>query len=219
MAFTNSGGCVGAPTTTGVVPLTLFIRAKTSDNTSIQGAINYCNITLNERRTVFFRGDITSPNKSTDAYAQFAGFSHTRSDGLASDYTINEWHVVALRHAQSGVSTNNVSRDDTAHTVVTSSDGIGTVQGNRINLGADVVNTTLQSTLAGPYCSGAMWSAELGADEMVSLFRGFSPRRIRPQNLLWYAPCIREMIEIARGNAMTDTGTHTVEDHPRSYGT
>lgn len=217
MAFKNSGGFVGGAAPPGLVPHTLFIRAQTSNNTSIQGAISYYGAVANERRAVLFRGDLASP-KTVDAYAQFGAFTHVRADGLGSDYAINVWHALAERHTFPGTSTTNVSLNETAHTTVISSDFVGTTQGNRVGLGADVSQGVVQSTLVGPYCSAAVWNVDLSAAEQLSLFKGFSPRRIRPQSLLWYAPCVREMVEIRGSNALTDTGARTVEAHPRAYG-
>jgi hypothetical protein len=63
----------------------------------------------------------------------------------------------------------------------------------------------------------AMWTAELTADEIASLEQGFKPFRVRPQNLLYYIPLVRDVADFRSGIALTPTDTPTVADHPRVY--
>lgn len=67
-------------------------------------------------------------------------------------------------------------------------------------------------------CEAAVWNVVLTADELASLNVGFSPRRIRPQSLRFYAPMRRDVIDIVGGVSLTPTGTVSVSSHLRSYG-
>lgn len=71
----------------------------------------------------------------------------------------------------------------------------------------------------GKLAAWALYEAQLTADEMISLARGFSPRRVRPQSLRKYMPLVREPIAWVNtsGVAPSVSGTSTVS-HPRSYG-
>lgn len=62
-----------------------------------------------------------------------------------------------------------------------------------------------------------IWSAALTQDEIVSLSRGVSPYKIRPQSLVFYTPLIRDVIDLRGGLGITNTNGVTVADHPRVY--
>lgn len=67
--------------------------------------------------------------------------------------------------------------------------------------------------------SFAFWNAELTDAEMASLEAGFSPRRIRPQNLRFYWPALRSNGEWVGGVQLDILGTEpSVTDHQRTYG-
>ncbi|MCB1934084.1 MAG: hypothetical protein KDI45_16665 [Candidatus Accumulibacter sp.] len=68
---------------------------------------------------------------------------------------------------------------------------------------------------AGDIAEAALWAAALTAEEVAALANGVSPQRIRPQIIQFYAPLIRETIEL-RGVAITSSGT-TSTDHPMVY--
>lgn len=59
------------------------------------------------------------------------------------------------------------------------------------------------------------WNALLTSAEISSLAKGVSPLKIRPQNLILYAPLIRNLIDL-KGSTLTATGT-TISDHPSVY--
>jgi len=63
----------------------------------------------------------------------------------------------------------------------------------------------------------AVWNTNLTAAEITSLSKGFSPRRIRPQSLVWYSPLIRNLQDLRGGVSITNNNTATVAVHPRVY--
>lgn len=69
----------------------------------------------------------------------------------------------------------------------------------------------------GAGAEAAIWSVALTAAEIASLAKGFSPRRIRPQSLVFYAPLIRNLQDVRRGLALTPVNGPTVVAHPRCY--
>lgn len=70
--------------------------------------------------------------------------------------------------------------------------------------------------MSGRIAEPAIWNVALTAAEITSLVRGVSPLLIRPSALIFYAPLIRELIDVRGGATLTATGT-TVVDHPRMY--
>jgi hypothetical protein len=79
------------------------------------------------------------------------------------------------------------------------------------------------SSVVGSYFTGdishaAIWSAALSVDELKSLAVGFSPRRIRPQSLVFYAPLIRDVYDYKGGATITLTGAATVADEGHTFG-
>jgi hypothetical protein len=62
-----------------------------------------------------------------------------------------------------------------------------------------------------------VWSVVLTDDEIVSLAKGFSPRKVRPQSLRAYFPMRRDLNELRSGLAVTNGNTATVANHPRVY--
>jgi hypothetical protein len=63
----------------------------------------------------------------------------------------------------------------------------------------------------------AIWNVGLSADDALSLGKGFSPRRVRPQNLVFYAPIVRDIFDWKGGATISVTGTTAGAD-TRAYG-
>lgn len=61
-----------------------------------------------------------------------------------------------------------------------------------------------------------IWDTVLTDDEFASLHAGTSPLSIRPQNLLYYWPGVRDLVDFV-GPIPTTAGTLTPTDHPRIY--
>lgn len=62
----------------------------------------------------------------------------------------------------------------------------------------------------------AIWSTALKSEEITSLYKQFSPHRIRPQNLEFFAPLIRDLQDRCGGLIITNNSA-TVANHPRIY--
>lgn len=73
------------------------------------------------------------------------------------------------------------------------------------------------SCAAASVAMAAGWSVALDANEIASLSKGFSPRRIRPQSLKFYISAIRDVTEIIQSLGFSVAGG-SVADHPRCYG-
>ena len=62
-----------------------------------------------------------------------------------------------------------------------------------------------------------VWNVALTAAEIASLAKGMTPDKIRPQNLVFYAPLVRNLIDQKGGLALTNNNGATVANHPRVY--
>ena len=62
-----------------------------------------------------------------------------------------------------------------------------------------------------------IWSAALTAAEIASLAKGMTPDKIRPQNLVFYAPLVRDLNDQKGGLTITNNTGATVANHPRVY--
>lgn len=78
-------------------------------------------------------------------------------------------------------------------------------------------NSSFGFFMNGMIADVGIWSAALSADEITSLWRGVSPSLVRPQSLVFYAPLIRDLVDVRGGLAITNTNAATVADHPRVY--
>jgi hypothetical protein len=88
---------------------------------------------------------------------------------------------------------------------------------NRLTIGARL-NTGVPGTfLDGSIAEVGIWNAALTADEVASLAQGMTCDKVRPQSLIFYAPLVRDLIDAARGRAITNNNGATVDNHPRVY--
>jgi len=62
-----------------------------------------------------------------------------------------------------------------------------------------------------------IWNAALTADEIASLAAGMTCDKVRPQSLVFYAPLVRDLVDVKGGLTITNNNTATVANHPRVY--
>lgn len=82
---------------------------------------------------------------------------------------------------------------------------------------AQRANTADDQDLDGRIADAAIWNAALTDAEIVSLYRGFNPQRIRPQSLQMNVRMVRNILDTKNGASITNVGTATVTAHPRVY--
>jgi len=68
---------------------------------------------------------------------------------------------------------------------------------------------------AGRVAELAIWTSRLTADQIASLSKGFAPPKVLKPD--FYAPIVREMIDVTNKYTFTTVGTPTAESHPRIY--
>jgi hypothetical protein len=71
--------------------------------------------------------------------------------------------------------------------------------------------------VTGDIAEVGIWNAALTAAEIASLAKGMSCDKVRPQNLVFYAPLVRDLIDARGGLTITNNNGATVANHPRVY--
>lgn len=76
-------------------------------------------------------------------------------------------------------------------------------------------NGTYGQGMDGRIAEAAIWNVALTDSEVYALSRGYSARLVRPSNLVFYVPMIRDVLDFARARVMTASGSPAVIEHPR----
>ncbi len=209
MAFNLNGSnqylsTASAPAT--AAPLTIACMARPSaTGTSAYLAIG--NTTTGDR----FQIALNVSSSGVAAQTVAGGSTNTATAGAVPP--TNSWlHAAGVFSA----SNNRVAYLDgvagTANTASSTPSGINSLYVGARNSGGGI----------GLYFNGAIaevgvWSAALNADEILSLSRGITCDKVRPQSLVFYAPLIRNLQDVRGGLTITNNNTATVANHPRVY--
>jgi hypothetical protein len=87
---------------------------------------------------------------------------------------------------------------------------------NRILIGANWFGA-LQNYANAIIAEVGIWNVALTAAEVASLAKGVTCNKIRPQNLVFYAPLIRNLQDTKGGRIITPVNSPIVAAHPRVY--
>ena len=142
------------------------------------------------------------------------GGTATTINAFGSSATANEWTHLA------GVFTSSSSRSVYAGGAVqgTVTTTISSIQPFvRTTVAADVDGAAIGTHWGGLIAEVGVWSVALTADEIASLGKGVSCDQVRPQSLVFYAPLIRNIGDMARNIALSNVNTATAANHPRVY--
>ena len=122
--------------------------------------------------------------------------------------SIGEW-----RH-QAVVFTSSTSR--TVYREGVASTSINTTTRNTSGLSLLRIGAP-NNSLDGKIAEFAMWNVALTAAEIASLAKGFSPRKVRPQSLKFYAPLRRDLSDLSANLSLTNNTNCAAAQHPRLY--
>jgi hypothetical protein len=138
------------------------------------------------------------------------GFSQVSiSAGLAA----NTWHHACA--VESATNSRVVYANGTAGSASTGTRSPASV--DEMYVGIDRLNNSFSFPMTGRVAEVGVWSAALTAAEVRSLSQGVACRLVRPQSLVFYAPLIRSLQDLARNATITNGNSATVEVHPRIY--
>jgi hypothetical protein len=198
------------PTPVQNEPFTLVGRFITSDTTTDRYPLNLTNTTNTD--AFFVRHDGRSPSaagagKLTGSYAEAtATVSRTANAYFSMGHVAisNSSRKVFFKQGGATVTnSNNTNINDSAQTLL-------------IAIGV-IARATPVNYWPGDIAEVALWSTDLTDLEVESYLIGFSPRRIRPQSLVFYAPMIRNLQDLRGALTITNNKSATVAAHPRVY--
>ena len=137
------------------------------------------------------------------------------SGSIGSPPALNTWYHVAgvYENATSRKAYINGSNESAAN------DNGNSITPSGVNLliiGARY-NTVIGGYFPGDMAEVGIWNAALTAAEIASLAKGMTCDKIRPQNLVFYAPLVRNLIDQKGGLTITNNNGATVSTHPRVY--
>lgn len=218
MAYTFNGTSQylnGASAPASAMPLTLacWLRQPTVSSGVFQMIFQINNNAQATTTTGTYRIFLPTNNSILRA-SQATNGTAANSDSAANAMSANTWAHCA------GVFASTTSRTGYVNGVAstTNTTSLAAPSVATLNIGAAVINTNSASTfLAGDACEVGVWSVALTADEIASLAKGVACEYIRPQSLVFYAPLVRNLVDVARGITLTNVNTATVTDNPRVY--
>jgi hypothetical protein len=129
----------------------------------------------------------------------------------------NQWTHVSASWDQSdgGRIYINGGADGTAATSGTIN--VGTTHSQTIGARVVFSGSAFDRHFAGRVAVFAIYSVVLTAAEIASLAKGMTCDKIRPQNLVFYAPLVRDLIDQKGGLTITNNNAATVAAHTRVY--
>jgi hypothetical protein len=86
-----------------------------------------------------------------------------------------------------------------------------------VTIGARFQNSAVGAYFEGDLADVGIWNVALTADEIASLAKGVACNLVRPQSLVFYAPLVRDLIDVRGGRTITNNNGATVVNHPRIY--
>jgi hypothetical protein len=200
----------------GAVPMTLACWFNTNTGSNGSGALMACGVASGTHRNQI---QTTAQAGGTQTIlANAIGASGVAGSTTESTASNSSWAHAA------GVFASLTSR--TAYL-----NGVAAIQGtadcgsqnqaDSIVIGARWA-TTLGFFYEGTVAEAGIWNVALTNDEIASLADGFTCDRVRPQSLVFYAPLIRDLHDIARGLTISNTNASNNRSasafpHPRVY--
>lgn len=216
MAYTFNGSSqyISATHPVADVPLTLACWFKSNSATG-QGLVNISSLGGNNYRVQLQANLAAKPLRATQQGLNSSNSAATGTAESTTGYTAGDW-----AHAC------GVFASITSRTVYLNGDGSATdtTQITTSSAAIDRLWIGANSNSAGPalYCDGSIaevgvWNVALTAAEVAILATGASPTLVRPQSLVFYAPLIRDLVDLRGGLSLTNNNTATASDHSRVY--
>lgn len=144
-----------------------------------------------------------------------SGVTASSSFTNASAWTPGVWAhacaVFAATNSRSIYINGTLSASDTATNLLAGAD--------RVVIGMRIASGSPGAYFSGVLAEAAVWNVALSAPEIASLAAGFKPNRVRPQNLVFYAPLWGDASPEPNvgGTSVTLTNAPAKSDHPRIY--
>ena len=179
----------------------------------------------NSRECLVFLGN----NSNSPAGALWQLSLRSSTDSPANVLVAGEFSGSAYQQAAAGTPTNDVWSHGAAvfisdtericylnASATTNTTSNGTANANRLCIGA-VGRDSRAEFANSKIAEVGIWNAALTAAEIASLAKGMTCDKVRPQNLVFYAPLVRDLNDQKGGLTITNNGGATVAAHPRVY--
>jgi hypothetical protein len=194
-----------------ILPITMACWFNSTSDTSSQTLISMANSTgaFGGARLIAEGSQAGDPIRADYTNSGGSGFART-----TSGYTANKWH-----HA-CGVYTSTSSRSaylDGGSSATDTSFISPQFESNALTIAGRFNNGTIGLFAVGRIAEVGIWNAALTAAEVASLAKGMTCDKVRPQNLVFYAPLVRVLIDQKGGRTITNNNGATVANHPRVY--
>lgn len=184
-------------------PMTISIWAKPTASNTAAISVGVSGGTHRNQLTVagsnFWSATQVGSTTTANANGTSAAINNTRNIcGVFNSSTSRNIYVDGVLE---GSNTQNIGTQNAADSIII---------GSRYN-------TTLGSYYSGWIAEVGIWNAALTAAEVASLAKGMACDKIRLQNLVFYAPLVRDLVDQKNGRAITNNNSATVANHPRIY--
>lgn len=145
----------------------------------------------------------------TTALRGYISSGGTADFAATANYTVGTWHHACVVFASNTSRTIYMDAANSAtNTTNLSISGL-----NQFWIGTAAGSTNFDGDLA----DVGVWTTDLTLGEITSLAKGMPCNSVRPSSLSFYAPLVRDLIDIRGGVTITNNNTATVAAHPRIY--
>lgn len=213
MAFSFNGtnqflSVASAPVT--AAPLTISLWFYTTTTAKAIGMATICDSVGDTG----FRVSGQIPNSTS--YVQVAALNTINNFGLANstaNYSANAWQHSCAVFASSTSRTSYLNGGNAG----TNTTSVTPASVTQFLIGVNRSFSTYSNYFVGRIADVGVWNAALTAAEVASLAARAACSKVRPASLIFYAPLIRDLVDIKGGRAITNNNAATVGDHPRIY--
>lgn len=187
--------------------MSIWFRA--SNTTSTKALLTLTNTAGTDYFTLYASGAITGDPVSAFIGAQGGQYFNINT---TSGYSANTWtHACYVGSSSTSHKVFINGGSSSTSSTLSSPTGLN-------NLGIAAFLTFSTEYFDGDLAEAAIWSAALSDSEVLSLASGMSATLIRPQNLKFYAPLIRNINDLRNGVSLTNSNSATVANHVKVYG-
>lgn len=177
--------------------------------------------TLTAARTLVCLGSSGSANQFVEIAATSSGVvARSETGGVVATATSTTSPATGTWHHAAGVFASSTDRRayiDGGSKGTDTTSNAWPAFANRTLIAQRRRNGVYSLGMDGVVAEAAIWAVELTDDDVYSLAQGASPLLVRSDDLVFYSPMSREMIDVVGSKAMTATGSPAVARHPRIY--
>jgi hypothetical protein len=193
-----------------VVPVTMACWFNTRNNSLAQNLISINSSTSDNRLVLQCRGDVAND----PIRVQVNGNGSTNTD-TTTGYSTNVWtHACGVFSAANNRSAYINGGSSATNTFSLSPSGLNqtSIASQRFQAFPDGI-----SFFDGLIAEVGIWNVALTTSEILSLSKGITCDNVRPQSLVFYAPLVRNLVDLKGGLTITNNNTATTAAHPRVY--